>query len=124
MAAWSHSNGCPADLQILADGKILYVLFRNQDGTESAYALDGYAVHQFALNIESQPISFPGMNAMMAGPSSHSLDLGVTGTGQLTFIHADRGQLLMDLDFFRDMTVRDLFSEINKKLNGRKKGSK
>jgi len=114
--------------QVWADGKQFAVLLRDR------FCMDGSTAYIFRDSIiESIDIHVPS-NRVIPDPYKEgsittepdnlqpvraTINL-VTNMNKFESIYSEKDDIDLDMDFLQNITVRDLFREINKKLNKRK----
>ncbi len=104
----NHFNGF--DQQIWANGKDIGILWGND-----AYIIENVLVK--SMNVSIGMIDVASEHGWKeAIPGQNSVDLQIEG-GQINVIDGDK--LLLNLDLFHDFRIRDLFREINKKIDKR-----
>lgn len=116
MTTESHIRLLDKKCQIVSDGERMIVLM---PGVGAIEVLDPIA-RNFSISVEHQNIMISGSSSsfpIAVHPFSSSFNLELTG--RRAFLH--RGDIrLQDFDLFEKMSIRDLLSMVEKKIERRK----
>lgn len=106
--------------QILSDGKALALIWEEQ-GEEAAIFMSEYVMSQWIVNVQQDLISteiFGGEWKEYTAEAKHiEINLSLLSSGECQYKTGN--DLMLEMDMFSRMSVRDLFKVINKKINQR-----
>lgn len=108
--------------QIWGDGEECVILFKDGSGVEYAYSLKKPIVHSVNVTVDNNietlhTLRFSTDPCIRKSPGLVDIDLGMKSLEEdISVLSSDNGGLLLDLDFFRKFTVRDLLKQVNKRL--------